>query len=90
MVAFSTVSNSVPSGKIEGLNYTCHSIRVGTNQIVRTTDSDTVTVLRMSVRACAQTDVCCSAVLHCNSVTVSGTYYLISTDSNRVACVISI
>src|SRR5699024_1098784 len=48
--------------------------------------SDTVTV-----QHCTAADVCLYTWTdrhpkHCNSVTVSGTYYLISTDSNRVAC----
>ena len=65
------------------LNYTCHSIRVGTNQIIRNT---------VTVQHCTAADVCLFTWTdkhpkHCNSVTVSVTYYLISTDSNRVACI---
>ena len=48
--------------------YTCHSIRVGPNQIVRNTDSDTVTVLGcLSVHVNKQT----SAAVQCCTVTVS-------------------
>ena len=73
-------------------NISCHSIRVGTNQTVRNTDSDTV-----KVQHCTAADVfvVCQSCLytwtdrhpkHCNSVTVS-TYYLISPTSNKAACV---